>query len=107
MKVMIMDATAPAFVLLGLMDAVPGMRSTAGNVIKSVNGNSCQVQIDGRLHRKTDVCIDLKVALEFGWVHLPAASSPPPPPTKRTRAAKALARNAAAGKQKKRGGAHE
>lgn len=67
MKVIIIDKRSSSFKALGRMDAVPGMRSTSGNEIKSVNGESCQVMIEGRLQRRTEVIIDITTAVEFGW----------------------------------------
>ena len=68
MKVMIVDGKAKSFKLLGRMDAQVGMISTLGNEIKSVNCDSCKVEVGGQLLRKTDVCIDRSEARQFGWV---------------------------------------
>lgn len=92
MKVMIVDKTAASFKVLGRMEAVVGMVSTGGNEIVSVNGQSCQVKIEGRSQKKTEVCIDIKTALEFGWTQNPDEDIQPT-----TKAKGALARNAESG----------
>lgn len=98
MKVVIVDKGATRYAPLGRMDAVIGMVSTAGNEIVSINGSTCQVRIEGKTFRKTEVCIDRTVAIAHGWEPPPEVE---PQPTKRAR--RTLARNAKAAVKQPRG----
>ena len=92
MEVTIVDRTESRYAPRGRMEAVIGMKTTGGSEIISVGADSCVVEGPGYTRRVSDVAIDIKEALDFGWGAPDGASRK----AAKSKGAKALERNAEA-----------